>query len=505
METQRKFNGIALALLCVLLFATSPTLQSAPWESSAQPDSQLSSDQFHHPSQTANELYLGPNVAKRDLYQANLERSHNADYRAPKHVISAMNGSLIHLHTTVSHIPLNAAIRVPQGIPLLLPNSFDHQADIVEVMFQYPARITKDENLQVNTRYQNRQLQTSIQGLGRNNKTNNMDLFSLMAGGLPAMNVQTVTSPASHQQLALAATYRLADTLHLEAGYHYETQDNIAFDHRKLSGTGAFAKLSYRYAPAWSTWLKAETLDSDGNEYDPLSSQPMLTSAWLKESYQAQGSTNQVTLNTDYQTADGLTLSASLYKEDGKLASVNMFPSAGLTQTSSLGYDISAQYSINSVLSVNAYLNQDWYDNPHSAIAQFTPSNWHGEIEDKSTFIAVGISYQHLLDKYLNLGYVDLGIDYRTWNGQGDDGQLYGLTNPYRAPLSRKHNVNVYARYKLAASMSLRFDWLFEKYQNADGQRPSSPWDATPKALPFGEVNHEFNTQYLGLTLSYQM
>lgn len=497
MENRSGFNYIELALICLLLFAISPRLQSAPWDSSAQ---------LHYSPQAANKLHSRENLVRQAPYQAHRVHIDNTDYRYQNQTIRVIDNPQILMHTAVKRFPEDVTIQAPQSMPLRSPTTaFNQPIDMVETMFKHSHRLSHDLNLSIwaNSLDQNKLSQNSIQRQDGGNKFNNMHLLPLAVAHFSAINPQAVSSPISHKQLALAVKYRLVDTLSLAAGYNYEAQDNIAFDNHKLNRSSAYTKLSYRYSPAWSTWLKAEILDNDGNEYDPLNNPSMLTSDWLKKSYRTQIASNNITLNTDYQTADGLALSANLHRRDDKYRPVPS-TSVELTQTRSLGYDISAQYSINNALNLNAYLNQEWYDKQQSATTQFTPSNW-SDNEDKSTIIGVGISYQNLLSEHLNLGHLDLGIDYYTWKGQHDDTQVYGWANSDRAPLSRKHNVNIYAKYYLADSMSLRFDWLFEKDPNTHDLNLSSPWDAAPKTSPFSEVIREFNGQYLGLVLRYQM
>ncbi len=164
------------------------------------------------------------------------------------------------------------------------------------------------------------------------------------------------------------------------------------------------------------------------------------------------------------------------------------------------GYDISGQYLFSEDLSVNAFVNQDWRDSEQAGSSNFSTANWFAKVDEQSTVVGLGAQYQNLMDKKLALG-----IDYNYSDGQSDTEVTQGLTTPYGDYFSTTHNVNAFADYQFSESMGVRFDWIFEQYQDADWSNHGMSVDQIPNVLTFGDLGHDYSAHYFGVTLSYQL
>lgn len=427
---------------------------------------------------TFGAAYFGQNAVDPD----------NKAYRIAAEASGGQNGHNILMHVGISNMSqdeafLPATINGPS--PVLPTDNLDAQVDILDMVLKYSGRITQDLSVQASYNYQDRE-----------NKTAQLDFPQVVTDSFYQGTATNRLYDKRSKQFDLKGKYRLSPSAYAEAGYSRDEIMYSELDRQSIDESGLFAKLSYRYSPAWSAWLKGEVLDRNGSEYDAVTSTQSPSNPWLRKSYLADRKRQKVTLHTDYQTDIGFSVGASLHSIDDDYNHT----SVGLTQVSYLGYDVTAQYLISDNLSLNAYLNQDWRDSDQAGSNRFSTPDWYSTAEEKSTLIGAGIAYQNLLDNRL-----DLGLDYSYSDGQSDTEITYGITSPYGDYYSRKHNINAYAKYKLADSMSLRFDWLFEKYQDANWQNQNITWDTVPNVLSFGDISHDYNAHYLGLTLSYQM
>lgn len=427
---------------------------------------------------TFGAAYYGQNAVEPD----------NKAYRIAAEASGGHNGHNVLMHVGISQMSqdeafLPATINGPS--PALPTDNLDAQVDILEMILKYSGRITQDLSVQANYHYQD-----------RDNNTAQLDFPQVVTDSVYQGTAQNSLYDKRSNKLELKGKYRLTPSAYAEAGYSLDANDYSALDRQSVDESGVFAKLSYRYSPSWSTWLKGEALTRDGSEYAPVSTTQSPSNPWLRKSYLADRKRQKVTLHTDYQSDIGLSVGASLHSIDDDYNHT----AVGLTHVSYLGYDVSAQYLIADDLSLNAYLNQDWRDSDQAGSNRFSTPDWYSTAEEKSTLIGTGVVYQNLLDNHL-----DLGLDYSYSDGQSDTEVTYGITSPYGDYYNRKHNINAYAKYKLADSMSLRFDWLFEKYQDANWQNQNTTWDTIPNVLSFGDISRDYNAHYLGLTLSYQM
>lgn len=427
---------------------------------------------------TFGAAYTGQNAVDPD----------NKAYRVAAEASGGANGHNVLMHTGFSRMSQDEAF-VPATIngpsPVLPTDSLEGQVDILEMILKYSGRITQDFSVQANYNYQD-----------RDNKTDKLDFPQVITDSFHQGTAQNSLYDKQTKKFELKGKYRFTSSAYAEAGYIRDENDYTELDRQSVDEYGVFAKLSYRYSPSWSAWLKGEALERDGSEYDPVTTTQSPSNPWLRKSYLADRKRHKVTLHTDYQSDMGLSLGASLHSVDDDYHHT----SVGLTQVSYLGYDMSAQYAFSNDLILNAFLNQDWRDSDQAGSNSFSTPDWYSTSEEKSTLIGAGIVYQNLFDNHL-----DIGLDYSYSDGQSDTDVTYGITSPYGDYYARKHNINAYAKYKFAESMSLRVDWLFEKYQDANWQNQGTTWDSIPNVLSFGDMNHDYNAHYLGLTLSYQM
>jgi MtrB/PioB family decaheme-associated outer membrane protein len=427
---------------------------------------------------TFGAAYLGQNAVDPD----------NKAYRVAAEASGGANGHNVLMHAGFSRMSqddtfIPATINGPS--PTLPTENLEGQVDTLEMNLKYSGRITQDLGVQANYHYRD-----------RDNKTDKRDFPQIVTDSIHRSTAQNSLYDKQTKTLELKGKYRFTSAAFVEAGYRRHDNDYSELDRQSVAESGGFAKLSYRYSPIWSAWLKGEASVRDGSEYDPVTSTQSPSNPLLRKSYLADRKRQKVTLHTDYQSDIGLSLGAGLHSVNDDYHHTLI----GLTQVSYLGYYASAQYLLSSNLSLNAYLNQDWRDTEQAGSNQFSAPDWYSISAEKSTQIGAGLVYQNLFDKPL-----DLGLDYHYSDGQSDTDITYGINSPYGDYYSRKHNINAYAKYKFADSMSLRVDWLFEKYQDANWQNQGTSWDTIPNVLSFGDMSHDYNAHYLGLTLSYQM
>ncbi len=427
---------------------------------------------------TFGAAYLGQNAVDPD----------NKAYRVAAEASGGKNGHNILMHAGFSNLSqdeafLPATINGPS--PTLPADNLDGEVETLEMLLKYSGRITQDFMVQASYNYQD-----------RDNKTAKLNFPQVVTDSFFQGTAQNTLYDKRTKQFELKGKYRFTGFIFAEAGYSHDENDYSELDRQSLDESGVFAKLSYRHSPTWSAWFKGEALDRDGSEYIPVTSTQSSSNPWLRKSYLADRKRQKFTLHGDYQSDFGLSLGASLHSIDDDYDHTLV----GLTQVSYLGYDISSEYLISEDLSVNAYLNQDWRDSDQAGSNNFSTPDWFSSTQEKSTILGAGLIYKNLWDNSL-----DLGFDYSYADGESDTDITYGINSPYGDYYSRKHNINAYANYKLTDNMSLRVDWLFEKYKDADWQNQHTSWDTVPNVLSFGDLSHNDNAHYLGFTLRYQM
>ena len=412
----------------------------------------------------------------------------NKAYRIAGNAQFSDNGQQILMHTGFSRFTqeqtfLPATINGPS--PDLPSANLNGQVDMIEMTIKYSGRITRELSLRASYDYKD-----------RDNKTEVHDYPQVITDSYFAAAATNPEYDRTRQKAKLAAKYRFSRNVYLDVGYEYDHNNYSDLDRETLHESSLYGHLSYRPSHAWSFRFKAKAQDRSGSEYKPVSRTDSPSNSLLRKTYLADREHQEYKLSANYTGSALFSASANLHFSQQDYTDTQI----GLTDVDTSGYDISGQYLVDKDLSLNAFLNQDWRDSEQAGSSNFSTPNWYSTADEQSTVVGLGILYQNLLDKTLSLG-----IDYNYSDGQSDTQVTQGLTTPYGAYFSTSHNVNAFADYQMSESIALRFDWIFEQYQDADWSNQGMSVDSIPNVLIFGDLSHDYNAHYFGVTLSYSL
>ncbi|MCL1139090.1 MtrB/PioB family decaheme-associated outer membrane protein [Shewanella pneumatophori] len=412
----------------------------------------------------------------------------NKAYRIGANAQLSGNGHQVLMHLGVASFTQDDAF-LPATInglsPALPTTSLDGKVDTTEMKLKYNGRIVRGLSVRASYDYSDRDNKTTL------NPYPQVITDSYYAG--TAINPEY---DRTKQQAKLAAKYRINRAIYLNAGYQYDHNDYSDLDRDSLKQNSVFAKVNYSITSSWSAWLKAEFSDRSGSTYKAVTTTNSQSNPYLRKSYLADRERQKYQLSINFNPESALSASANVHVSSDDYDDTLV----GLTQVDTQGYDISANYLLSDDLSINAYLNQDWRDSDQAGSSNFGLPNWFVNTDEKSTVIGAGVDYLHLLDKKL-----DLGLDYTYSDGQSDTEITQGLTSPYGDYFAKRHNINAFAQYHLNEKMALRFDWIFENYQDSDWLNQGTSVDTIPNVLTFGDLSHDYSAHYVGLTFSYQL
>ncbi|WP_281212610.1 MtrB/PioB family decaheme-associated outer membrane protein [Shewanella insulae] len=411
----------------------------------------------------------------------------NKAYRVAAHSQFSAPGQQVLMHLGFSRMTqdqayLQATINGPS--PMLPASVLNGQVDQLEMKLKYLGRLTPELSLRAGYDYRD-----------RDNKTEILSYPQIITDSYYGGDKPNQAYDRTRQQANLGAKYRFTRSLYLDLQYQYEHNNYNALDRDSLQTSDATAKLHYRLSAQWQAWLKAEFEDRGGSEYLGSSVSNRPNNPLLRRSYLADRERQRYGLYTSYNgEALSATLNLHLMQDDYTDTQI------GLTQVDSQGYDLSANYALNEQINLSAFVNQDWRDSDQAGSNNFGSANWFATTEDKATLIGAGIDYDAQLENRLRLG-----INYSYSDGQSDTEISQGLHSPYGSYYATRHNLNAFADFNLSESLGLRLDWIFEQYQDADWANENLVPDSIPNVLTFGDLSHDYNAHYFGVTLSYQL
>ncbi|MFV7769708.1 MtrB/PioB family decaheme-associated outer membrane protein [Shewanella marisflavi] len=428
-------------------------------------------------SPTFGAAYFGQNAVAPD----------NKAYRVAGHSQFSAEGQQVIMHLGFTRMTqdqafLPATINGPS--PALPATDLAGQVDLIEMKLKYHGRLTPAFSLRAGYDYRD-----------RDNKTPIFSYPQIVTDSYYSGDRLNPDYDRTRQQANLGAKYRFTRSLYLDLQYQYEHNNYNGLDRDTLQESDIEAKLHYRLSPHWQAWLKAEYRDRNGSEYHGMTASNRPNNPLMRRSYLADREHQGYGLYASYNGgAYNVTLNLHTRQDDYTDTQI------GLTQVDSQGYDLSAQYAISENLNFNAFVNQDWRDSDQAGSNNYAGANWFANTEDEATLIGAGIDYSNLLEKRLRIG-----LDYSFSDGQSDTEVSQGLHNPYGDYYATKHNINAFADFSLSNGLGLRFDWIFEQYQDADWANDQLMPDSIPNVLSFGDLSHDYSAHYFGVTLSYRL
>ncbi len=410
----------------------------------------------------------------------------NKAYRIAAHAQLSQKGQQVLMHVGLTRMSqdeafLPATINGPS--PLLPSDSLDGQVDILEMKLKYSGRLAQDLSVKASYNYHD-----------RDNKTHFDSYPQVITDSFYSGDATPNEYDRTRQQMDIAAKYRINRSMNFDIGYEYDHNSYSDLDRQKLRESTLYGKLNYRISSQWQIWLKASGSDRTGSEYIPVLTTTSPSNPLLRKSYIADRERQQYGVYGSY-AGEKLGVTANIHWQTDDYNETQI----GLTEVETQGYDLSAQYPINENINLHAFINQDWRDSEQAGSSNFSTPNWFATTEEQSTIIGTGIDYGNLMDNKLKVG-----MDYTYSDGDSDTKVAQGLSSPYGDYFSTKHNINAYATYQASESLDFRFDWIFEKYKDADWANQGLTMDTIPNVLTFGDLSHDYNSHYFGLTVSYQ-
>ncbi|MCH1928965.1 MtrB/PioB family outer membrane beta-barrel protein [Shewanella sp. A25] len=300
---------------------------------------------------------------------------------------------------------------------------------------------------------------------------------------------------ASHN-LYFEAQSSSANNDHVKMGLDQYDYTKLWANRTPLFGTTYVTKLNYRFSPTWSGWVKGEVSTTETTAVNVASNQFAFQTQEERSPESIDYSKHNLVVHADYNN-DKVLIGASFYQSEE-----DYDPSlTASTQAAYHGVNIAGLFPISENLSLNFYLDKKWQtlstmENPFISNIKQSDS----PISDASTMLGASINYRNVMTERLNLG-----VNYRYSDGGYEIERLDSATNYSLDAVNHKHNLNAYAKYQFGNSIWLRFDWLIEKSQTTHWQSQNPMLEMSPIQPKRNEINQENNTQYLGLTLSYQM
>ena len=306
--------------------------------------------------------------------------------------------------------------------------------------------------------------------------------------------VKNVAYDYDRYNYTLGGSYRIDSRTRLHAGFDHENFKRSDQERNDTRTNRISTRLDTRPIDIADMNIEFYTERRDGSDYDPITNvanpQNPLMRLYNMADRERTGVKSYLSILAGERASFGVNLEASKDKYDNS--------SIGLDESSyaGLGFDIS--YLI--TRDITSYATTHWErSKSNQANSQnFSSPDWTGDTNDKYFTGTIGLKYPGIIK---NLG-ANIEYTYAESTGQISN-NTGGLESDFPNLETRFHQVKLGLDYPYSKSLSLKFGYLFQKYNADDWALDGVSPDTVPNLLSLGANPQNYSNQVVFIGVKY--
>jgi len=380
---------------------------------------------------------------------------------------------------------------VNTGQLALPPDNTSHQLSLAGSML-LPARTTLNGQLSFGKLSQNEALLTTGTTNGKVDTTN----FNLRATSSPWRQVTIEAelryndfdnrTPAQigniaydyhRQEIKLRGEYRLRGGMKLYAGFENEQFERNRQDRSDTTTNRLWFTVRTRLGDMADLHINLFADDRDGSTYEtvvnPLAPENPLMRKYNMADRQRNGARLHGSVFSSQSADFGWEIEIGL--DDYNDSTI------GLTNSDYLRYGADFSYQFGATTSLYASLYQEDITTEQQNSQSFSLPDWSATTDDSFTTVTLGIIYPGLLSK------LDANLEYGWADSRGEsNSNTSGLPTSFPDLRSNRQNLNLGLSYPYNDSLTLRFDYIFERMDSDDWALDGVNPDTIPNLVALG-------------------
>jgi MtrB/PioB family decaheme-associated outer membrane protein len=305
--------------------------------------------------------------------------------------------------------------------------------------------------------------------------------------------------PHSYERLGgrLIADFRATSALRLSAGGRAEQVKRTYQEVDKTETTAGWGEVRLTPSDRWDMTLRLTREDRSLD--DPYTALPDVIpeeNPLLRKYHLASRDRDQVAARITYLASDRVSLgfSGDYAKDDYDRSQI------GLIDARDQAYVVDISATPRDNLTVSAFYGWERIDSTMASSAAFSVPDWSAD--QKDTIDTVGITLEAT---DLGKDGFDAGIDYAYSSGKGQITMFTGApTEPLPDLESRLHTLNLFGRYRINDRLSVRLDYLYERFRYQDFAKDGVAPDTIPNVLTLGDESPNYTNHFIGTSLNYR-
>lgn len=168
----------------------------------------------------------------------------------------------------------------------------------------------------------------------------------------------------------------------------------------------------------------------------------------------------------------------------------------GLEEAKGKTYTADVAYMFNEDITGTAFFVRDDLDSHQAGSNNFENPDWFLTNEDVTDTFGVGVTWQAIADK------LDVGADviYSKYTGKLDFRNSEDLPDLK----SKLTGVRVHGTYQLQKNLSVRLDYMYQRYRENDWQIDGIAVNTVPSIVGLGAEEQDYNVNVVAATLRYE-
>ncbi|TKB58596.1 MtrB/PioB family decaheme-associated outer membrane protein [Ferrimonas aestuarii] len=284
----------------------------------------------------------------------------------------------------------------------------------------------------------------------------------------------------------VGASYRIASGYRVDGGYDRKEVTRSGQDREETTDDGVWARLRVTAFDKFDVAIKGGFNSRDGSSYQVQGSDNDLTRRY----YLADRDRTEASIRISHNPTERLSvdLNGHYALDDYKDSEI------GLTEAEDYSYDLTIGFAHTERFNTHLFVGQQWITSEQSGSVS-GPATWDAVVEDDFFNAGFGFTYTGLMADKLVLGgdYVYADSESNTVSGFSE----------YDDYFATSHNLNLYGAYALSKQASLRLDYRFEGYEDADYAVIEA--QQVNNLVTLGDLNSDYNAHMVMLSFNYQL
>jgi len=292
----------------------------------------------------------------------------------------------------------------------------------------------------------------------------------------------------------LRGEYRLPARTRLSAGYDYERDERTRQERSETTTDRVWTQIRAKASEYADLDLKIYTEDRDGSSYNTNNNATDPQNPLMRKYNMADRERDGYKIYVSSYASERLNLGAELEYNKDKYKTSGI----GLQRSTYRRYGIDVSYLFPRNVSVYAATYREDIKSRQANSQSFANPDWEGRSDDTFYTSTTGIRYPNIL------GRLDASLEYSYARSEGETkNDTSGLTSEFPKLRSKFHQVKLGLEYPYNKSMSLSFNYMYEKFKANDWTLEGVDAATAPNLLSLGADTYDYDTHVFFIGVRY--